>query len=150
MEAANRGLGGSRQDYRSQHRVAVRAGDKPVRLARAGLQLHYFFIGNSGLSIRPRRWWSFRAVSDMDELFEVLTLIQTKMPRKAMPVVLFGKEFWDEILNFEALVKWGVVGPLDLQIFHKTDSVDDAYQFLSSKLEDLYLSPKGLEKVKLT
>ena len=86
----------------------------------------------------------------MDELFEVLTLIQTKMPRKAMPVVLFGKEFWDEILNFDALVKWGVVGPLDLKIFHKTDSVDDAYQYLSSKLEDLYLSPKGLEKVKLT
>jgi predicted Rossmann-fold nucleotide-binding protein len=72
------------------------------------------------------------------------------MPRKKMPVVLFGTEFWDEVLNFEALVEWGVVNRSELDIFYKTDSVDDAYRYLSSRLEELYLSPKGLEKVKLT
>ena len=112
---------------------------------------HYFFMRKFWFVYPAKALVVFPGgFGTMDELFEVLTLIQTKMPRKAMPVVLFGKEFWDEILNFDALVKWGVVGPLDLQIFHKTDSVDDAYQYLSSKLEDLYLSPKGLEKVKLT
>ena len=86
----------------------------------------------------------------MDELFEVLTLIQTKTPRKQMPVVLFGEEFWDDVVNFDALVKWGVVSPADLDIFHKTDSVDDAFEFITQRLEKLYLTPKGLEQVKLT
>ncbi|HKY05896.1 MAG TPA: LOG family protein, partial [Blastocatellia bacterium] len=86
----------------------------------------------------------------LDEMFEVLTLIQTKMPRKQMPVVLFGTEFWEEIVNFKALVRWGVVSPTDLDIFHLTDSVDDAFEYLTTRLEKLYLSAKGLEQVKLT
>ena len=86
----------------------------------------------------------------MDELFEVLTLIQTKKPHKQMPVVLFGTEFWDDIIDFDALVKWGVVSPADLDIIHKTDSVDDAFGYLKSRLERLYLMPQGLEQVKLT
>jgi predicted Rossmann-fold nucleotide-binding protein len=86
----------------------------------------------------------------MDEMFEVLTLIQTRMPRKKMPVVLFGTEFWDDIINFEALNKWGVISPEDLNIFHKTDSVDDAFEYLRGKLEELYLKPQGLDEVKLT
>jgi hypothetical protein len=64
--------------------------------------------------------------------------------------VLFGTEFWDEVINFDALVRWGVVGPDDLNLFYKTDSVDDAFTYLTSKLEKLYLSPQGLEQVKLT
>jgi len=67
-----------------------------------------------------------------------------------MPVILFGSEFWDEVINFDALVRWGVVNPNELEIFHRTDSVDDAFEYLTSKLEKLYLSPKGLEQVKLT
>jgi hypothetical protein len=86
----------------------------------------------------------------MDELFEVLTLIQTKKPNKSMPVILFGSEFWDEIINFDALVRWGVVSPDDLEIIHKSDSVDEAFEYLTSRLEHLYLTPKGLEQVKLT
>lgn len=86
----------------------------------------------------------------MDELFEVLTLIQTKKPSKTMPVVLFGSQFWDEIIDFDALVRWGVISAADLDIFHMTDSVDDAFGYLTTKLEKLYLSPKGLEQVKLT
>jgi predicted Rossmann-fold nucleotide-binding protein len=80
----------------------------------------------------------------------VLTLIQTKKPSKTMPVILFGTEFWDEVVNFEALVRWGVVSAQDLDIFHKTDSVDDAFEYLTSRLEQLYVTPKGLEEVKLT
>jgi len=86
----------------------------------------------------------------MDELFEVLTLIQTKKPRKSMPVILFGQEFWDDVIDFEALVRWGVVGAEDLKIFYKTDSVDDAFDYLRSRLESTYLTPEGLDQMKLT
>ena len=78
----------------------------------------------------------------MDELFEVLTLIQTKSRARRCRGAL-RPEFWDEVLNFDALVRWGVVSANDLDIFHKTDSVDDAFEYLTRRLEKLYLSPKG-------
>jgi len=77
-------------------------------------------------------------------------LIQTKMPRKVMPVVLYGSEFWDQVLNLEALARWGVVSSSDLNIIYKTDSVDDAFTYLKTRLEELYLTPRGLEDIALT
>ena len=112
---------------------------------------HYFFMRKFWFVYPAKALVVFPGgFGTMDELFEVLTLIQTKKPSKSMPVILFGAEFWDEILNFDALVRWGVVNQEDLDIFHKTDSVDDAFEYLTSRLEKLYLTPKGLEQVKLT
>ena len=112
---------------------------------------HYFFMRKFWFVYPAKALVVFPGgFGTMDELFEVLTLIQTKKPSKTMPVILFGKEFWDEIINFDALVRWGVVSGDDLEIFHKTDSVDDAFAYLTTKLEKLYLMPKGLEQVKLT
>lgn len=112
---------------------------------------HYFFMRKfwfvylaKALVIFPGGWGT------MDEFFEVLTLIQTKKPRKPMPVVLFGSEYWDEVINFDAFVRWGTVSANELQIFYKTDSVDDAYRYLTSKLEGLYTAPEGLDQIKLT
>lgn len=112
---------------------------------------HYFFMRKFWFVYPAKALVVFPGgFGTMDELFEVLTLIQTKMPRKTMPVILFGREFWDDVLNFDALVRWGVVNEQDLKIFHKTDSVDDAFEYLTSRLGELYLTPKGLEEVKLT
>ena len=112
---------------------------------------HYFFMRKFWFVYPAKALVVFPGgFGTMDELFEVLTLIQTKKPSKSMPVILFGTEFWDEIINFDALVRWGVVSASDLDIFHKTDSVDDAFEYLTSRLEQLYLTPKGLEEVKLT
>ena len=86
----------------------------------------------------------------MDEFFEVVTLIQTKKPRKTMPVVLFGNEYWDDVIDFDAFVRWGTVSAEELRVFYKTDSVDDAYEYLVGKLEGLYTTPEGLEQTKLT
>lgn len=112
---------------------------------------HYFFMRKFWFVYPAKALVVFPGgFGTMDELFEVLTLIQTKMPRKKMPVVLFGTEFWDDVINFEALIRWGVISPDDIDIFYKTDSVDDAFEYLRSHLEKLYLSPKGLEEMKLT
>ncbi|HEV8482007.1 MAG TPA: LOG family protein [Blastocatellia bacterium] len=152
MEAANRGASAARgKTIGLNIELPFEQEINPYVSRELVFNFHYFFMRKFWFVYPAKALVVFPGgFGTMDELFEVLTLIQTKMPRKAMPVVLFGREFWDEILNFDALVKWGVVGPSDLKIFHKTDSVDDAYQYLSSKLEELYLSPKGLEKVKLT
>jgi uncharacterized protein (TIGR00730 family) len=112
---------------------------------------HYFFMRKFWFVYPAKALVVFPGgFGTMDEMFEVLTLIQTKKPSKKMPVILFGKAFWEEIINFDALVRWGVVSPHDLDIFHITDSVDDAFTYLTSQLEELYLTPAGLEEVKLT
>lgn len=112
---------------------------------------HYFFMRKFWFVYPAKALVVFPGgFGTMDELFEVLTLVQTKRPDRSLPVVLFGTEFWDQIINFDALVRWGVISPTDLDIFHKTDSVEDAFMYLKSRLEELYLTPRGLEKVKLT
>jgi uncharacterized protein (TIGR00730 family) len=112
---------------------------------------HYFFMRKFWFVYPAKALVVFPGgFGTMDEMFEVLTLIQTKKPSKTMPVILFGKAFWEEVINFDALVRWGVVSPHDLNIFHLTDSVDDAVAYLTRQLEELYLTPKGLEEVKLT
>ena len=56
-----------------------------------------------------------------------------------MPVVVYGPDFWREVVNFEALVKWGVIAPQDLALFRFCDSVDEAYSYLTDRLGELYL-----------
>jgi uncharacterized protein (TIGR00730 family) len=112
---------------------------------------HYFFMRKFWFVYLAKALIVFPGgFGTMDEMFEVLTLIQTKKPGKTMPVLLFGTEFWDEVIDFNALVRWGVIHPDDLNIFYKTDSVDDAFEYLRENLERLYLTPQGLEELKLT
>jgi uncharacterized protein (TIGR00730 family) len=78
-----------------------------------------------------------------DELFEILTLLQTRKIRKHLPVVLYGSEFWDKTFNFEALVEFGTISPEDLNIFHRSDSVDDAYEYIVRELSEHAMNAPG-------
>jgi len=152
MEAANRGASMARgQTIGLNIQLPLEQEVNQYVSRELVFNFHYFFMRKfwfvypaKALVVFPGGFGTF------DELFEVLTLIQTKKPSKTMPVILFGTQFWDEVVNFEALVRWGVVSAQDLDIFHKTDSVDDAFEYLTSRLEELYVTPKGLEEVKLT
>jgi hypothetical protein len=79
----------------------------------------------------------------LDELFEILTLIQTRKLRKELPVVLFGTEYWDELINFDTLVRYGTISADDLRLFHRTDSVDDAFAFVTRELTEFSLDRPG-------
>ena len=70
----------------------------------------------------------------MDELFETLTLIQTKKLNKEVPIILFGKEFWEELINFDQFVKWGVISAKDLNLFKIVDHVDEAFKLITKNL----------------
>ena len=70
----------------------------------------------------------------MDEFFEILTLIQTEKITKNLPIVLFGKEFWGKLINFETLVEFGTIDRKDLDLFFITSSVDDAFNHIVSGL----------------
>ncbi|HZS09200.1 MAG TPA: LOG family protein [Blastocatellia bacterium] len=152
MEAANRGaaLAGGKSiglhiDLSTEERVNEYVSPELT------FMFHYFFMRKFWFVYPAKALVVFPGgFGTMDELFEVLTLIQTKRPRKTMPVVLFGAEFWDEVLSFDALVQWGVVSPGDLDLFLRTDSVDEAFNYLTTRLEELYPSPEKLDEVKLT
>jgi predicted Rossmann-fold nucleotide-binding protein len=79
----------------------------------------------------------------LDELFEILTLVQTRKTRKRMPIVLFGTKYWDEVINFDALAKYGTIGPRDLNLFHRTDLVDEAYEIITKGLTENALGSPG-------
>lgn len=145
MEAANRG--------------ATEAGGKSVGLGIAlpfeqshniyipqelDLEFHYFFI---------RKFWFLYLAKAMvvfpggfgtfDELFEMLTLVQTKKTRKKIPILLFGSDFWKSLLNLDVMHEWGMVSPEDDQLYRHVDSVEEARDFLIEEMKRLYLSPDG-------
>ena len=152
MEAANRGaaLAGGKTiglNIQLPHEQAV----NPYVPQELVFNFHYFFMRKFWFVYPAKALVIFPGgFGTMDEFFEVLTLIQTSKPRKVMPVVLFGTEYWDDVIDFDAFVRWGTISSKDLQIFHKTDSVDDAYQYLTGRLEAIYSAPEGLDQIKLT
>ena len=113
---------------------------------------HYFFM--------RKFWFVYLAKAivvlpggfgTLDELMEVLTLVQTKKPRKTMPIVLYGSEYWKSVINFDELVEWGVVSPEDLDLFCFQDTPQGAFEYIRTRLEELYLQgPTSLEQVKVT
>ena len=66
-------------------------------------------------------------------------MAQTGKLGKRMPLVLYGKDFWDEVLDLDALVRWGTISPEDLQLIHRASSPDEAFEYLRTELTQLYL-----------
>jgi uncharacterized protein (TIGR00730 family) len=104
---------------------------------------HYFFIRKFWFVYLAKAMAIFPGgLGTFDELFEVLTLIQTNKLEKKLPVLIFGKSFWEKMVNFRELAKYGVISGKDLKLFHMTDDVDDAFDFITRSLTRLYLKKK--------
>jgi uncharacterized protein (TIGR00730 family) len=90
-------------------------------------QFHYFALRKMHFLLRARAVAVFPGgFGTFDEMFELLTLIQTGKI-KPMPVVLFGKAFWDRVVNFDALVEEGVISASDLDIFTFVETAEEAW-----------------------
>ncbi|MDH5749102.1 MAG: TIGR00730 family Rossman fold protein [Rhodospirillales bacterium] len=79
----------------------------------------------------------------LDEFFELMTLMQTGKLKKKIPIILYGTSYWEEVINFDALVKFGAIEAEDLDLFYRTDSVDEAYAFITRELEEKFLAKPG-------
>jgi len=71
----------------------------------------------------------------LDELFETLTLQQTKNIKNTVPVFLYGKDFWNRLIDFDFLVEYELISPEDKNLFEIVDSIDEAFEKIIQKLE---------------
>ncbi|MBO9456126.1 LOG family protein [Paracoccus sp. R12_1] len=93
---------------------------------------HYFAIRKMHFLMRARAITVFPGgFGTLDELFETLTLVQTKR-MKPIPILLFGAEFWDRILNWEALAEAGTISESDLDLFHYVETAEEAVAIIDA------------------
>ncbi|MFT7462110.1 MAG: hypothetical protein ACI9EF_000447 [Pseudohongiellaceae bacterium] len=146
MEASNRGANDA-GGYNIGLNVSLpfEQSGNPYSTHELTFEFHYFFM--------RKFWFTYLAKAmivmpggfgTLDEFMEVMTLVQTLKIKKHLPVVLFGTEFWGKVLNFDALIEAGTINASDLDLFFRTDSVDDAFDFLVKELTEHGLSAPGL------
>jgi uncharacterized protein (TIGR00730 family) len=103
-------------------------------------EFHYFFMRKFWFVYLAKALVVFPGgFGTLDELFELLTLVQTAKLGKRMPIVLYGEEFWKEVVHFEALVRWGTISQEDLDLFHLSSTPEEAFDYLRTGLSELYL-----------
>jgi uncharacterized protein (TIGR00730 family) len=142
MEAANRGA----QDAGGKT-IGLNIGlpfeqrPNPFISPELSFEFHYFFMRKfwfaylaKGLVVFPGGFGT------LDELTEILTLVQTRKLNKKIITVLYGSEFWKEIVNFDALVKHGMISESDLGLFEYADSPKQAFEILREGLTTHYLN----------
>ncbi|MDA0337916.1 MAG: TIGR00730 family Rossman fold protein [bacterium] len=109
------------------------------------VEFHYFFM--------RKLWFVKMAVGivafpggfgTLDELAEVLTLIQTGRSQP-MPIIVYGTEFWDEVIDFDALLRWGTISPEDLKLFHRCDTPQEAFAVMTEHLRPLLSGKPDLD-----
>lgn len=140
MEAANRG--------------AKQAGGKSVGLGislpfeqgvndyvpeELKFEFHYFFVRKFWFVSMAKVLVAFPGgFGTLDELFETLTLVQTKKIEDKPVILLFGSKFWNSVINFDALVEWGTISPGDLDLFKVIDDVEEAAKLIIDGLEERF------------
>jgi hypothetical protein len=145
MEAANRGAAEARgMNVGLTIAIPTEEFDNPYVTRELAFHFHYFFM--------RKFWFAYLAKAvivfpggfgTLDELFELLTLVQTRKMRKPLPIVVFGTEYWRDVVDFDALVRYGTIDARDVELMYRTDSVDDAYDWIVQQLAAHALGQPG-------
>jgi uncharacterized protein (TIGR00730 family) len=145
MEAANRGASEAKgMNMGLTISLPFEKCGNPYITRQLQVDFHYFFMRKYWFVYLAKALVAFPGgFGTLDEFFELITLVQTGKIRKKMPIVLFGTEFWDAVLNLEALVRFGTIDRKDLDLFHKSDSVDEAFDFIVAELSREAVSHPG-------
>jgi uncharacterized protein (TIGR00730 family) len=106
-------------------------------------EFHYFFMRKYWFAYMSKALVIFPGgFGTLDELFEILTLAQTEKLAKKILVVIYGRKYWERVLNLQALVDSGSISPQDLDLFRMVDSVEEGFEFLRDGLTRHHLEPK--------
>lgn len=142
MEAANRGaLEAGRESIGLN--IVLPHEQLPNRYVTPDLsfQFHYFALRKMHFLIRARAVAVFPGgYGTFDEFFELLTLVQTGKVRP-LPIILFGRDYWNRVVNFQAMVEEGVIAPHDLDLIHWSEEAQEAWDFVTNFYAEHPLPP---------
>ena len=148
MEAANRGA----QDAGGKT-VGLNIGlpfeqrPNPWITPDLSFEFHYFFMRKFWFAYLAKALVVFPGgFGTLDEMTEILTLAQTRKLESQIQILLYGSAYWKEILNFDALVKYGMIAEEDLSLFQYADDPQTALRILQDGLTAHYLVPEGAKE----
>ena len=145
MEAANKGaLKAGGRSIGLNISLPFEQDSNPYITKDLSFEFHYFFMRKFWFVYLAKALVMFPGgFGTLDELMEVLTLLQTGKVKKQMPVVLYGKKYWQEILNFKALVNYKMISQNDMKLFKFADTPQEAFQYLKNELTKTYSIQKS-------
>jgi len=143
MEAANRGAreaGG--KTIGLNIRLPFEQGVNPYVSPGLHFEFHYFFMRKFWFAYLAKALVVFPGgFGTLDEMFEILTLAQTEKLSKKIAVLLYGPEYWSQVLDMRPMVEWGAIAQADLDLIRFADTPDEAFGFLQAQLMENYLEP---------
>jgi len=145
MEAANRGASEAKGlNVGLTIEIPIEEFDNRYVTRELSFHFHYFFMRKFWFTYLAKALLVFPGgFGTLDELFEILTLRQTGKMQKNLGIVLFGTEFWNKVINFDALIEAGTINREDLDLFYRTDSIDDAFSYVTDHLTRYAMADRG-------
>lgn len=144
MEAANRGAseaGG--KTIGLNIRLPFEQAPNPYITPSLSLDFHYFFMRKFWFAYLAKALVVFPGgFGTLDEMFELLTLTQTRKLAKVITIVVYGSKYWNEVINLDTLVKKGTISPEDINLLHFADTPEDAFKILKDSLTLNHLGGK--------
>jgi uncharacterized protein (TIGR00730 family) len=144
MEAANRGAADA-----GGKTIGLNIGlpfeqlPNPYITPELNFEFHYFFMRKFWFAYLAKALVVFPGgFGTLDEMMEILTLTQTQKLAKKVTVVLYGSSFWKEVVNFDALIRHGMIAPEDMDLFVYADDPDTALEILKEGLMEYALQPE--------
>src|SRR5579872_5962658 len=148
MEAANRGAReGGVKTVGLNIRLPFEQGANPYITDGLHFEFHYFFMRKFWFAYLAKALIIFPGgFGTLDELFEILTLVQTDKLSKQIGVVLYGSEYWHQVLNLQPMAEWGAIADKDLELLHSCDTPQDAFERLRAHLIEHHLEPASAQE----
>jgi len=149
MEAANRGAreAGSKT-IGLNIRLPFEQYPNPYITPSLNFEFHYFFMRKFWFAYLAKALVIFPGgFGTLDELFEILTLAQTQKLAKKILVVIYGREYWNKLINFQTMADAGAISPEDLELFRIVDSPEEGFEYLRDGLTQYHLGPDRPKRV---
>jgi uncharacterized protein (TIGR00730 family) len=112
-------------------------------------EFHYFFMRKFWFAYLAKALVIFPGgFGTLDEMFEILTLMQTDKLAKQIQIILYGNEYWNPILSLEPLVEWGAISPEDIELLQRANTPQEAFTLLKDHLTTHHLAPAMAQEMK--
>ena len=150
MEAANRGASDAgAKSIGLNIRLPFEQGPNSYITPGLHFEFHYFFMRKFWFAYLSKALVIFPGgYGTLDEMFEILTLMQTNKLAKQIQVILYGSDYWDRILALEPMEEWGAIGPADRDLLARANTPREACELLKQHLTEHHLTPPVAQEMK--